>query len=187
LRLFIIAAGICGIVLLALATYGLYARLLAPKIATTSAHPRTEHLSIIVLPFTNLSTDPTQDYFADGVTENLTTELSRIPQSFVIARNTAFTYRDKRIDAKEIGKELGVRYVAPPRAGLDYVVWGAPVWRRRLGKMRREHSARPICPKSAISFNTTSEGTGRSCRLRLDTAWLIYLGIVAADDRFVRC
>ena len=69
------------------------------------------HLSIVVLPFANLSGDPAQDYFADGVTENLTTELSRIRDSFVIARNTAFTYKGKNVDAKEIGKELGVRYV----------------------------------------------------------------------------
>jgi adenylate cyclase len=69
------------------------------------------HLSIVVLPFANLSGDPSQDYFADGVTENLTTELSRIRDSFVIARNTAFTYKGKSIAAKEIGKELGVRYV----------------------------------------------------------------------------
>ena len=64
-----------------------------------------------MLPFTNLSGDPTQDYFADGITENLTTDLSRIRDSFVIARNTAFTFKGKSIDAKEIGKELGVRYV----------------------------------------------------------------------------
>jgi adenylate cyclase len=64
-----------------------------------------------MLPFTNLSGDPSQDYFADGVTENLTTDLSRIRNSFVIALNTAFTYKGKAIDAKVIGKELGVRYV----------------------------------------------------------------------------
>ena len=69
------------------------------------------HLSIVVLPFTNLSGDPSQDYFADGITENLTTDLSRIRDSFVIARNTAFTFKGKNVDAKEIGKELGVRYV----------------------------------------------------------------------------
>jgi adenylate cyclase len=69
------------------------------------------HLSIVALPFTNLSGDPAQDYFADGITENLTTALSRIRDSFVIARNTAFTYKGKSIDAKELGKELGVRYV----------------------------------------------------------------------------
>jgi TolB-like protein len=64
-----------------------------------------------VLPFTNLSGDASQDYFADGITENLTTDLSRLSGSFVIARNTAFTYKGKSGDAKEIGKELGVRYV----------------------------------------------------------------------------
>jgi adenylate cyclase len=69
------------------------------------------HLSIVVLPFANLSNDPSQDYFADGITENLTTDLSRIRNSFVIARNTAFTFKGKNVDAKEIGKELDVRYV----------------------------------------------------------------------------
>src|SRR5208283_5842899 len=69
------------------------------------------HLSIVVLPFTNLSGDPTQDYFADGITENLTTDLSRLSGSFVIARNTAFTFKGKNADARQIGKELGVRYV----------------------------------------------------------------------------
>jgi adenylate cyclase len=64
-----------------------------------------------VLPFRNLSGDPSQDYFADGITENLTTDLSRIRNSFVIARNTAFTFKGKNIDTKEISKELGVRYV----------------------------------------------------------------------------
>ena len=69
------------------------------------------HLSIAVLPFTNLSGDPSQDYFADGITGNLTTDLSRIRNSFVISRNTAFTFKGKNIDTKEISKELGVRYV----------------------------------------------------------------------------
>ncbi len=69
------------------------------------------HLSIVVLPFTNLSNDPSQEYFADGISENLTTDLSRIRNSFVIARNTAFTFKGKNVDAKEIGKELDVRYV----------------------------------------------------------------------------
>src|ERR1700733_5228565 len=56
------------------------------------------HLSIVVLPFTNLSGDPSQDYFADGITENLTTDLSRLSGSFVIARNTAFTFKGKNLD-----------------------------------------------------------------------------------------
>ena len=80
----------------------------SPAVAT---NPSPAHLSIVVLPFTNLSGDPNQDYFADGITENLTTDLSRIRNSFVIARNTAFTFKGKSIDAKEIGKQLGVRYV----------------------------------------------------------------------------
>jgi len=69
------------------------------------------HLSIVVLPFTNLSGDPSQDYFADGITENLTTDLSRLSGAFVIARNTAFTFKGRNADARQIGKELGVRYV----------------------------------------------------------------------------
>jgi adenylate cyclase len=67
--------------------------------------------SIVVLPFANLSNDPEQEYFADGITDDLTTDLSRIADSFVIARNTAFTYKGKSVDAREIGRELGVRYV----------------------------------------------------------------------------
>ena len=68
-------------------------------------------LSIVVLPFTNLSDDQGQQYFADGITDDLTTDLSRIADMFVISRNTAFTYRDKPVDTKRIGHELRVRYV----------------------------------------------------------------------------
>ncbi|WP_248114208.1 adenylate/guanylate cyclase domain-containing protein [Bradyrhizobium sp. 2S1] len=68
-------------------------------------------LSIVVLPFTNLSGDPLQDYFVDGVTENLTTDLSRISGSFVIGRNTAFTYKGRALNAWRIGRELNIRYV----------------------------------------------------------------------------
>ena len=65
----------------------------------------------MVLPFTNLSDDREQQYFADGITEDLTTDLSRISNMFVISRNTAFTYRNKPVDTKQISRELGVRYV----------------------------------------------------------------------------
>jgi TolB-like protein len=68
-------------------------------------------LSIVVLPFANLGGDPEQEYFVDGVTESLTTDLSRISGGFVIARNTAFTYKGKHVDVKQAGRELGVRYV----------------------------------------------------------------------------
>ncbi len=67
-------------------------------------------LSIVVLPFANIGSDPEQEYFVDGVTESLTTDLSRISGSFVIARNTAFTYKGKHVDVKQIGRELNVRY-----------------------------------------------------------------------------
>jgi TolB-like protein/class 3 adenylate cyclase/Tfp pilus assembly protein PilF len=85
----------------------------APAAVATSeaTAPEAKRLSIVVLPFANLSNDPAQDYFADGVTESLTTDLSRLRGSFVIARNTAFTFKGKNVDAREIGKELGVRYV----------------------------------------------------------------------------
>ncbi len=68
-------------------------------------------LSIVVLPFANIGGDPEQEYFVDGVTDSLTTDLSRMRGAFVIARNTAFAYKGKPIDAKTIGRELNVRYV----------------------------------------------------------------------------
>jgi TolB-like protein/class 3 adenylate cyclase/Tfp pilus assembly protein PilF len=78
------------------------------SITPPTAAPR---LSIVVLPFKNLSDDREQEYFADGVTDDLTTDLSRISGSFVIAPNTAFTYKGKQVDVKQVGRELGVRYV----------------------------------------------------------------------------
>jgi TolB-like protein/class 3 adenylate cyclase/Tfp pilus assembly protein PilF len=74
----------------------------------TAPAPR---LSIVVLPFANLSGDPKQDYLADVITEELTTSLSRISGSFVVARSTAFTLKGKPIDVKQAGRDLGVRYV----------------------------------------------------------------------------
>ena len=68
-------------------------------------------LSIVVLPFANIGGDPEQEHFVDGVTESLTTDLSRIRGAYVVARNTAFAYKGKRLDMKTIGRELNVRYV----------------------------------------------------------------------------
>jgi adenylate cyclase len=79
--------------------------------ATAIASAATPRLSIVVLPFTNLSNDPEQEYFVDAITDDLTTDLSRISDSFVIARNTAFGYKGKAVDAKQIAREMGVRYV----------------------------------------------------------------------------
>jgi TolB-like protein/class 3 adenylate cyclase len=80
----------------------------AVSVSQTTVAPR---LSIVVLPFTNLSDDREQQFFADGITEDVTTDLSRLAGMFVISRSTAFTYKDKRIEAKQIGRELCVRYV----------------------------------------------------------------------------
>ena len=138
------------------------------------------HLSIVVLPFANLSGDPAQDYFADGITENLTTELSRIKDSFVIARNSAFTYKGKSVDAKAIGKELGVRYVlegsvqrdqnrARVNAQLIDAESGAHVWADRfeegvadLFKLQDEVVARLAHNLGWVFVNAEAEKGARS-------------------------
>lgn len=117
----------------------------------TSA-PRTgmaPRLSIVVLPFVNLDGNSERDYFVDGVTESLTTDLSRIPSAFVIARNTAFTFKNKPVDVRVIGRELGVRYVmeGSVQGGGDRVrvnaqlidtETGAHLWAERFDKLRAD-------------------------------------------------
>jgi len=83
----------------------------APPAASISQLVVAPRLSIVVLPFVNLSNDPEQQYFADEISEDLTTDLSRLADMFVISRNTAFTYQNKQVNTKQIGRELGVRYV----------------------------------------------------------------------------
>jgi adenylate cyclase len=152
LALALLAAG-------ALAWRGGYApRFLAASVDDKLANaPR---LSIVVLPFENLSGDKEQDYFADGITDDLTTDLSHLNGSFVIARNTAFTYKGKPVDAKEIGRELGVRYLlegsvrrlgekVEVNAQLISTETGAHVWadrfegeRSKLGELQIDVVAR---------------------------------------------
>ncbi|MGY4575471.1 TolB-like protein [Bradyrhizobium sp. USDA 3256] len=96
----------------------------APVQGPTLNLPFPEKASVAVLPFTNLSSDPEQDYFADGMAEDIITALSRFKALFVIARNSSFTYRGRLVDVKQIGRELGVRYV------LEGSV------RKALGRMR---------------------------------------------------
>ena len=79
--------------------------------AAPAALPLPDKPSIVILPFDNMSGDSQQDYFSNGITEVLTSDLSRISSLFVIARNTAFTYKGKAANVQEVGKELGVRYV----------------------------------------------------------------------------
>jgi TolB-like protein len=110
-------------------------------------------LSIVVLPFANLSGDPEQEYFVDGVTESLTTDLARINGSFVIGRHTAFTYKGKAVDLKQIGRELNVRYAlegSVQRGGDQLRVnvqlvdagTGAHLWADRFGRRSFRYAGR---------------------------------------------
>jgi adenylate cyclase len=108
-NMFKVAAAMGGLAVLGLVGW-IERPALVRSIQWLHADPVSEP-SIVVLPFTNLSGDPSQDFLADGVTENLTTGLSRIRNSFVVARNTAFTFKGKPTDARQVGKEIGVRYV----------------------------------------------------------------------------
>ena len=102
----LLAAGIVALVVITAGIWLAVRPARGPEVSAT-----TPRLSIVVLPFTNLSGDPAQEYLADVVTEGLTTDLSRISGTFVIARSTAFTYKGKPADVKQIGRDLGVRYV----------------------------------------------------------------------------
>jgi adenylate cyclase len=101
-----LAAALAALVVIACGTWWFL-------IASRPTKPPAEaaRLSIVVLPFANLSGDLAQDYLVDALTDELTTSLARIPGNFVIARNTAFTFKGKPVDAKAIGRDLGVRYV----------------------------------------------------------------------------
>jgi TolB-like protein/DNA-binding winged helix-turn-helix (wHTH) protein/Flp pilus assembly protein TadD len=121
----------------------------APISASAPRPAVAPRLSIVILPFTNLSDERDQQYFADGITDDLTTDLSRLADMFVIARNTAFTYKDKPIDAKRIGRELDVRYVlegSVQRSGdqvrinaqLVDAETGAHLWAERFDRDTRD-------------------------------------------------
>jgi adenylate cyclase len=73
--------------------------------------PEPPRASIVVMPFNNFSNDPSQGYVADAITDNVTTDLARLKGTFVIARNTAFTFKGRAVDARQVGKECGVRYM----------------------------------------------------------------------------
>jgi adenylate cyclase len=104
------AAVVALIVIGAGARYFLGANRTASVASSVLAPAQAASLSIVVLPFANSSGDPSQDFLADVLTDELTTYMSRLPGSFVIAQNTAFTYKGKPTDVKQIGKDLGVRY-----------------------------------------------------------------------------
>ena len=118
-RRYITAVALAGVLIVAGGGWWLWPLSKPPPTAVTASAPAAApalpatapRLSIVVLPFANLSDDRDQQYFADGVTEDLTTDLSNIAGMLVISRNTAFTYKGKSVDAKQVGRELGVRYV----------------------------------------------------------------------------
>jgi adenylate cyclase len=83
----------------------------SPSIAAQPVLPLPDKPSIAVLPFANMSSDPEQEFFADGIAEDIITALSRYPSLFVIARNSCFTYKGRPVDVTQVGRELGVRYV----------------------------------------------------------------------------
>jgi adenylate cyclase len=139
--------------------WGLAPRLLSAPVAEDKLKT-VPRLSIVVLPFENISGDPEQDYFAEGITDDLTTDLSHLPDSFVIARNTAATYKGKPIDAKQVGRDLGVRYLLEGsvrrsdekiavNAQLISTETGSHIWadrfegeRNKLGQLQFEFVAR---------------------------------------------
>src|SRR5258706_6366371 len=118
----------------------------APTLHTPRPPPR---LSIVVLPFANIGGGQAEDSLVDGVTESLTTDLARIPGTVVIGRNTAFTYKAKAIDARQVGRDLGVRYVMEGsiqssedririNAQLIDAETGAHLWAERFDKSRAD-------------------------------------------------
>jgi DNA-binding winged helix-turn-helix (wHTH) protein len=112
--------------------------------------------SVAVLPFTNLSVDPEQEYFADGMVEDIIAGLSRIKWLFVIARHSSFTYKGMAVDVRRVGRDLGVRYLLQGSSARTAAVCASPPrWsRRRLAA---------ICGPSASSVRST---TCSRCRTR---------------------
>jgi adenylate cyclase len=101
------------VVIFALGVWQFYIRrpTVEPASVEKMAHPLPAKPSIAVLPFDNLSEDPQQDYFSDGLTEEIISALSKVPKLFVIARNSTFTYKGKPVKVQQVSEELGVRYV----------------------------------------------------------------------------
>ena len=123
----------------------------ARKSAARADRREPPRLSLVVLPFANIGGDPEQEYFVDGVTESLTTDLSRISGAFVIGRSTAFTYKGKAVDLKQVGRELNVRYVlegSVQRGGnrmrVNVQLIEAESGRAPVGRALRQAGRRPL-------------------------------------------
>src|SRR5260370_25944481 len=142
--------------------------------AEPAALPLPDKPSIAVLPFQNMSGDPEQEYFVDGMVEEIITALSRIRWLFVIARNSSFTYRGRAVDVKEVGRELGVRYVLEGSvrkggnrvritAQLIEAATGAHLWADRFdGSLENVFD---LQDRVAISFDGVIEPTLRQAEI----------------------
>ena len=123
--------------------------------------------SIAVLPFQNMSGDPEQEYFADGIVEDIITALSRFKSLFVIARNSTFTYKGKSLDIRQVGRELGVRYVleGSVRKAGEPRAHHRPADRR---DDRQPHLGRPL--RRRAGGHLRASGRGDDERRRRDRA-----------------
>jgi TolB-like protein len=163
-----------------------------PLAPNTQSLPLPDKLSIVVLPFDNMSKDPEQDYFSNGITEVLTSDLSRVSSLFVIARNTAFTYKGKAVNVQDIRKELGVRYVlegSVQRAGeqvrivaqLIDTTTGSHLWSERYDRPLKDIFALQdeVVQKivTTLSLQLTLREQGHIMRKRTDNleAYDLYL------------
>jgi adenylate cyclase len=173
----------------------------AVPVSTSGAPPLPDKPSVAVLPFDNMSADPEQDYFADGVVDEIITALCRIRWLFVIARNSSFTYKGQAIDVKQVGRELGVRYVlegAVRRAGgrvritaqLIDAATGAHLWADRFDGLLEDIFE--LQDRMAMSVAGVIEPTLEAAEIHRSadrptrdlTAWDMYLRALRNLDEF---
>ena len=131
--------------------------------AVTSVRPE---LSVAVLPFVNMSGDAEQTYLGDGISEDLTTDLSQIPRTVVIARESAFSYRGKQVDVRDIGRELGVRYVVEGsvRKVGDVRAGQCAAGLRRVRRTSLGHALRPTAARTTGRDERRRGRAGRGAR-----------------------
>jgi adenylate cyclase len=175
------AAALAVVVILGgIATWNFYLRAPPPQIEPASvekfAFPLPDKPSIAVLPFTNMSGDKEQEYFSDGITEDIITDLSRLPNLFVIARSSTFTYKGKPVKVKQVGRELGVRYVLEGsfrKAGtrvritaqLVDAITGRHLWAERYDALQDEITQKVV---TAMEVKLTEGEQARISRRQTD-------------------
>jgi TolB-like protein len=144
-----------------------------PMEAPRSALTLPDKPSIAVLPFNNLSSDPEQEYLADGIVQDIITELSRFSELFVIARNSSFQYKGKAVDVRQVGRELGVHYVLEGsiRRGGNRIRIATQLIDAATGAHRwAEHSRPPQYISHQGSWAAPTDTSIRSTTLRIPSA-----------------